>query len=116
MTSPNLPRAILGSIPNDSTPGVLPTTWLRLSEAARALEVHPGSLRRWADAGLVESSRTPGGQRRFTRVALARFVDASRSGALGPATTVLQGGRRAKRRLSEAQRAERLRYRPRMSR
>ena len=40
---------------------------LRLSEAAALLGVHPDTLRRWADAGQVPCTRTPGGERRFTR-------------------------------------------------
>ncbi len=44
-----------------------PTDLLRLAEAAALLDVHPDTLRRWADEGKVRSLRTPGGQRRFTR-------------------------------------------------
>ncbi len=40
---------------------------LRLSEAAALLSVHPDTLRRWADAGQVPCTRTPGGERRFLR-------------------------------------------------
>jgi excisionase family DNA binding protein len=38
---------------------------LSLSEAARRLGVHPSTLRRWADAGDIKVSVTPGGHRRF---------------------------------------------------
>lgn len=41
--------------------------YLRLSEAAAALGVHPDTLRRWADKGRVPVTRTPGGERRFAR-------------------------------------------------
>ena len=40
---------------------------LRLSEAAALLGVHPDTLRRWSDEGKVPVSRTPGGERRFSR-------------------------------------------------
>jgi len=40
---------------------------LRLSEAAALLGVHPDTLRRWSDEGKVPVSRTPGGERRYSR-------------------------------------------------
>ncbi len=41
-------------------------TWLSLDEAAKRLNVHPGTLREWADKGRIPSIRTPGGHRRFS--------------------------------------------------
>ena len=41
--------------------------WLSLGEAAHALGITPGTLRRWADAGDVPAFTTPGGHRRFAR-------------------------------------------------
>jgi excisionase family DNA binding protein len=41
--------------------------WITLSEAAKILGVHFTTLRRWTNEGRVPHSRTPGGQRRFTR-------------------------------------------------
>lgn len=40
-------------------------TWLSLSKAAARLNVHPSTLRRWADSGDVPVLLTPGGHRRF---------------------------------------------------
>lgn len=39
--------------------------WLTLHEASAKLGVSAATLRAWADAGRVESYRTPGGHRRF---------------------------------------------------
>lgn len=39
--------------------------WLTLSSAARKLNVHPTTLRRWADEGQIPYMLTPGGHRRF---------------------------------------------------
>ena len=39
--------------------------WLTLQEASGRLDVHPATLRLWADRGRVRSFRTPGGHRRF---------------------------------------------------
>lgn len=50
------------------------TEWLSLSEASDLIGVHPSTLRRWADAGTVHCTRTPGGHRRFQRGALQRFL------------------------------------------
>ena len=41
------------------------TRWLKLSEAAERLNVHPTTLRRWADEGQIPFMLTPGGHRRF---------------------------------------------------
>lgn len=43
---------------------------LRLGVAAELLNVHPDTLRRWADEGRVPVFRTPGGERRFRRADL----------------------------------------------
>jgi excisionase family DNA binding protein len=47
---------------------------LSISQAARELGVSLGTMRRWADMGYIESYRTPGGQRRFSREHIDRFV------------------------------------------
>jgi len=41
-------------------------TWLSLDEAAKRLNVHPATLRDWADKGRIRAYRTPGGHRRFS--------------------------------------------------
>ena len=41
------------------------TRWLGLNEAAKRLNVHPATLREWADKGRIRTFRTPGGHRRF---------------------------------------------------
>lgn len=40
--------------------------WLSLDQAAKRLNVHPATLREWADKGRIPSVRTPGGHRRFS--------------------------------------------------
>lgn len=47
---------------------------LSTSQAAHALGVSLGTIRRWSDMGYLESYRTPGGQRRFSRDQIERFV------------------------------------------
>ena len=53
--------------------------WLTLSEAARRLNVHPTTLRRWADNGDIAVMLTPGGHRRFGATDVARFAQSRRS-------------------------------------
>ncbi len=43
-----------------------PGQWLGLQEASALLDVHPTTLRHWADRGQVRVYRTPGGHRRFS--------------------------------------------------
>ncbi len=48
--------------------------WLSVREAARLLGVHIGTVREWADAGLLRGYRTVGGHRRFARSDLQQFL------------------------------------------
>jgi excisionase family DNA binding protein len=47
---------------------------LSTSQAARALGVSLGTIRRWSDTGYLKSCRTPGGQRRFSREQIEQFI------------------------------------------
>jgi DNA-binding transcriptional MerR regulator len=44
-----------------------------ITQAARILDVHPNTLRKWADEGLVPHIRLPSGYRRFDIVELEQF-------------------------------------------
>jgi excisionase family DNA binding protein len=44
------------------------------SQAALYLGVSLATIRRWTDAGHIDCYRTPGGQRRFSRVQLDDFI------------------------------------------
>ncbi len=54
---------------------------LSTSQAARALGVSLGTIRRWSDMGYLESYRTPGGQRRFSREQIEEFIDSLQRGS-----------------------------------
>jgi excisionase family DNA binding protein len=47
---------------------------LTTSQAAKALGVSLGTIRRWSDQGYLQSYRTPGGQRRFSQEQIDQFV------------------------------------------
>jgi excisionase family DNA binding protein len=53
---------------------------LSTSQAARALGVSLGTIRRWSDMGYLDSYRTPGGQRRFSRGQIQDFVTSLEQG------------------------------------
>ena len=53
---------------------------LSTSQAARALGVSLGTIRRWSDIGYLDSYRTPGGQRRFSREQIEQFVTSLQQG------------------------------------
>lgn len=48
--------------------------WYTLSQAAKRLNVHPTTLRRWANNGDIPVMVTPGGHRRFAGIDIARFA------------------------------------------
>ncbi|HVN55424.1 MAG TPA: helix-turn-helix domain-containing protein [Anaerolineaceae bacterium] len=55
-----------------------PEIWMELAEAARFIGVHPSTLRRWADAGKIDHTRTLSGRRRFRRSDLEEVVEGMR--------------------------------------
>jgi excisionase family DNA binding protein len=61
-------------------PDTLPdlATWLTLTKAADQLNIHPTTLRRWADNGDIPFMRTPGGHRRFAVKDIQRFAEERR--------------------------------------
>lgn len=48
------------------SPAPAPASWLSLHEASKRLNVHPATVREWADRGRIRTFRTPGGHRRFS--------------------------------------------------
>lgn len=53
---------------------------LSTSQAAQALGVSLGTIRRWSDMGYLESYRTPGGQRRFSQEQIEQFLESLQRG------------------------------------
>jgi excisionase family DNA binding protein len=53
-------------------------------EAARLTGIAPSSVKRWADQGLLPCVRTPGGHRRYDRLALEEFLRSRSRAASGP--------------------------------
>lgn len=51
-----------------------PEQWLSLKEASKRLNVHPTTLRRWADNGDIPIMLTPGGHRRFSSIDIENFA------------------------------------------
>ncbi len=56
------------------TKSATPNEWLRLAETTERLNYSADTVRRWADAGHIRTSRTPGGQRRFWREDVERIA------------------------------------------
>lgn len=79
-------------------------TWLPLSHAAARLNVHPTTLRRWADNGEIPFLLTPGGHRRFAVTDIEEFATSrSQRRALVPVEQVWaeKAMRRTRRALAE---------------
>jgi excisionase family DNA binding protein len=72
--SPPLDEAQTVTTTNPPTPRNDRRMVFTSSEAARYLGVSLATIRRWTDAGHVSCYRTPGGQRRFSRVQLDEFI------------------------------------------
>ena len=67
---------------------------LNVGQAAEYLGVSAASLRKWSNDGLVATYRTPGGQRRYARDDLDRFIDSMRETGAGdhPVPRLGRGG------------------------
>jgi excisionase family DNA binding protein len=89
-------------VPRPVSPGG--SDWLTLQEASRRLDVHPATLRQWADTGRLRAFRTPGGHRRFSAEDVGALLAAQSNAhppeldllldaALGRARRELSGGR-----------------------
>ena len=64
--------------------------FLTLSEAAERLDVHPTTLRRWADQGDILVMVTPGGHRRFPVSEIERLRQGSSEGISGSIELIIQ--------------------------
>lgn len=52
----------------------MPDELLTSSEVAKMFRVHPKTVTRWAEDGLIEHTRTPGGHRRYPAGPIRRLL------------------------------------------
>ena len=66
----------------------MPTTWMTITEAARAAGVTPDTIRRWCDSGKLPAIRTGGNHRRIDEQGLYAMLSDGPTAALSlsPAT------------------------------
>jgi excisionase family DNA binding protein len=69
---------------SDMYPTTTSPLGLSTSQAAHALGVSLGTIRRWSDMGYLESYRTPGGQRRFSHEQIDQFLASLQGGGAAP--------------------------------
>lgn len=55
----------------------VPRRWMALDEASKRLGISATTLRRWSDAGLIETFVTPGGHRRFDAASVEALLPGS---------------------------------------
>ena len=61
--------------------------WLSLSDAAKALGVHPSTVRLWSDKGILPTHKTQGGHRRYKRSEISLWAESykkSRASSIEP--------------------------------
>ena len=72
----------------------MPDEWLRLSEVARLLGVHPSTVRNWSDRGQLSAHRTQGGHRRYRRSEVELWILSHREEGLDEGHLVVQAALR----------------------
>jgi excisionase family DNA binding protein len=76
--------------------------WLTLQQTAALLGVHPGTVRNWADKGVLPVYRTRGRHRRFKRAEVEVWASTSRGGDnVDPASIIQAAMRSIRLRISE---------------
>jgi excisionase family DNA binding protein len=65
--------------------------WLSLSQVAKVLGVHPGTVRTWADQGHLQVQRTQGGHRRFRRLDVEQWQRLRNGQSVPETSTVFFG-------------------------
>lgn len=63
--------------------------WLTIGQVARILGVHPTTLRRWTNEGMIRCLRTPGGHRRFLQRDVDALLEAQTTGPRSESTDTL---------------------------
>lgn len=62
---------------------------LRRGRAARLMRVNPRTIRRWADAGLIESVPMPNGELRYWENDLRGFIQPAARGTVSAGSTAV---------------------------
>lgn len=62
-----------------------PIEYYTAAEAASRVGVHPRTLRRWIDNGILTCARTPGGHRRYRVADITLLLERMASGEWKPA-------------------------------
>lgn len=68
----------------------MPGEWLRLSEVAEILGIHPSTVRSWSDQGVLPVHRTQGGHRRYLRNEVELWLQSQHANGAGDAHLVVQ--------------------------
>jgi len=75
----------------------MPADWLKLSEVAEMLGVHPGTVRSWSNQGALPVHRTKGGHRRYRRSEVELWVQSHRASGSSEVDLVIQNALRTTR-------------------
>lgn len=68
----------------------MPDKWLRLSEIAEELGVHPSTVRNWTNQGMMPYHRTKGGHRRFIRSEVDLWLKSQQDDVASAANLIVQ--------------------------
>jgi excisionase family DNA binding protein len=97
--APRLKRSLIAADGPTSSAG---DEWLTLQQTAVLLGVHPGTVRNWADKGVLPVYRTRGRHRRFKRAEVELWASTARGGdSVEPASIIQAALRSIRLRISE---------------
>jgi excisionase family DNA binding protein len=72
----------------------MPNDWLSLGDVAEILGIHPSTVRKWSDQGVLPVHRTQGGHRRYLRSEMELWMQSQRANGPSDVHMIVQNALR----------------------